>query len=64
MFELTKEAVREALGDNPALNTLTNQFELDVIWDMLEDKGAIDSDEKLFNALMDVMYKTRPQGIT
>jgi hypothetical protein len=61
-FEVTKELVKEALDDDPSLQTLTNQFSFEEIWDMIEDKDQIKNDDQLFEALMDVMYATRPQG--
>jgi hypothetical protein len=30
---------------------------------MIEDKEKIGTEDKLFEALMDVMYATRPKGI-
>ena len=61
-FEVTKELVKEMLDEDMSLQTLVNQFTLEEIWDMLEDKDQIKNDEQLFEALMDVMYATRPQG--
>ena len=61
-FEVTKELVKEALDDDPSLQTIVNQFTFDEIWDMIEDKDKIQSEEELFEALMDVMYATRPGG--
>ena len=63
MFKVTRETVAEMLDDNPALGTLKNQFSLDEIWENLEDKDQISDDEGLFNALMAVMYATRPKGV-
>ena len=61
-FEVTKELVKEALDDDPSLQTITNQFTFDEIWEMIEDKDQIKNDDQLFEALMDVMYATRPGG--
>lgn len=61
-FEVTKELVKEMLDEDMSLQTLVNQFTLEEIWVMLEDKDQIKNDEQLFEALMDVMYATRPQG--
>ncbi len=61
-FEVTKALVKEMLDEDTSLQTITNQFSLDEIWDMLEDKDQISNDDQLFEALMDVMYATRPQG--
>ena len=63
MFKLDKKAVEEMLDDDLSLQTLKNQFSIDAIWDDLEDKDDIESEEDLFNALMAVMYKTRPEGV-
>ncbi len=61
-FEVTKALVKEMLDEDTSLQTIANQFSLDEIWDMLEDKDQIANDDQLFEALMDVMYATRPQG--
>jgi hypothetical protein len=61
-FKVTKELVKEALEDDPSLQTITNQFTFEEIWDMIEDKDQIKNDDQLFEALMDVMYSTRPGG--
>jgi hypothetical protein len=62
-FEVTKELVKEMLDEDSSLQTIANQFTLDEIWDMIEDKEQITNDDKLFEALMDVMYATRPKGV-
>jgi len=62
-FHVTKEAVLEMLDDDPSLQTLTNQMSLDEIWGLLEGKEKISSENELFEALMDVMYATRPKGV-
>ena len=63
MFTLTPDVMMELIEDSPALNTLKNQYTQDEIWSMLEDKDQITDDEELFNALMAVMYATRPKGV-
>lgn len=63
MFKLTKDSMMELIEDSPALNTLKNQYTADEIWEALEDKDQISDDEELFNALMAVMYATRPKGV-
>ena len=60
----TKEMVQEMLDDDPSLATLKNQFTLQEIWDLIEEKESITDDEELYNALIDVMYATRPKGVT
>ena len=62
-FKVTKELVQEMLDEDTSLQTLSNQFTLDEIWNMIEEKDQISNDDKLFEALMDVMYATRPKGI-
>jgi hypothetical protein len=52
------------LDDDPSLGTLKNQFTLQEIWDLIEEKESIADDEELYNALIDVMYATRPKGVT
>ena len=61
-FEVTKALVKEMLEEDSSLQTIANQYTLDEIWELLEDKGSIASDDALFEALMDVMYATRPKG--
>tara|TARA_Y100001978_G_C23277947_1_gene238951 strand:- start:153 stop:350 length:198 start_codon:yes stop_codon:yes gene_type:complete len=61
-FTVTKEIVQEMLDEDTSLQTISNQFTLDEIFDMIEDKEQITNDDQLFEALMDVMYATRPQG--
>ena len=61
-FTVTKEVVQEMLDEDTSLQTISNQFTLDEIFNMIEDKEQITNDDQLFEALMDVMYATRPQG--
>lgn len=61
-FQVTKELVLEMLDEDSSLQTIANQFTLDEIWEMIENKDQITNDDQLFEALMDVMYATRPQG--
>ncbi len=63
-FQVTLAAVQEWLDDDMSLQTLKNQFTTQKIFDLIENKDAIDNDEALFEALMDVMYATRPEGVT
>ena len=62
-FAVTKELVKEMLDEDTSLQTIANQYTLDEIWDMIEDKDKISTEDQLFEALMDVMYATRPKGI-
>jgi len=61
-FQVTKELVKEMLDEDTTLQTIANQYTLDEIWQMIENKDQISSDDALFEALMDVMYATRPKG--
>ena len=61
-FKVTKELVKEMLEEDSSLGTLANQYTLDEIWELLENKTGIASEDELFEALMDVMYATRPKG--
>ena len=62
-FEVTKELVKEMLDEDSSLQTIANQFTLDEIWDMIEGRDQLTNDDQLFEALMDVMYATRPKGV-
>ena len=62
-FEISKALVQEMLSEDTSLQTIANQFTLDEIWDMLENKAEISNEDQLFEALMDVMYATRPTGV-
>ena len=64
MYQVTRQVVHEMLQDDPSLGTLKNQFTTDQVFDMIEDRDGIDSEDALFEALMDVMYATRPKGVT
>jgi hypothetical protein len=61
-FEVTKALVKEMLEEDSSLGTLANQYTLDEIWDLIEGKDEIGSEDALFEALMDAMYATRPKG--
>ena len=63
-FQVTVEAVQEWLDDDMSLQTLKNQYTTQQVFEMIEDKDKITSDDQLFEALMDVMYATRPKGVT
>jgi hypothetical protein len=62
-FEVTHAAIQEWLDDDMSLQTLKNQFTLKEIFDKLEDKSQIKNDDQLYEALLDVMYATRPTGV-
>ena len=62
-FKVTLAAVQEWLDDDTSLQTLKNQYTTQEIFDLIEDKDSIPSDDALYEALIDVMYATRPQGV-
>lgn len=62
-FQVTREAVQEWLDDDTSLQTLKNQYTLDEIFELIENRDAITSDDALYTALIDVMYATRPKGL-
>ena len=61
-FVVTHDAIKEWLDDDPSLNTLKNQYSVQEIFNLLENKDAIETDDALYAALLDVMYATRPRG--
>jgi hypothetical protein len=61
-FQVTKAAIQEWLDDDTSLQTLKNQYTVDEVYDLVENKDAIASDDALYAALLDVMYATRPKG--
>ena len=62
-FTVTLEAIQEWLDDDLSLQTLKNQYTVQEIFDLIPDKEEIDTDDKLYEALLDVMYATRPKGV-
>jgi hypothetical protein len=62
-FEVTVAAVQAWLDDDMSLQTLKNQYSAKEIFDLLEDRAGIQTDQQLYEALLDVMYATRPQGV-
>lgn len=63
MAKVTFERVSEMVDEDVSLGTLKNQYTSEEIWELLEKKDQDLDDEDLFNALMDVMYATRPKGV-
>ena len=61
-FKVTLEAIQEWLDDDMSLQTLKNQYTVQEIYDLTENKESITDDDKLYEALLDVMYATRPTG--
>jgi hypothetical protein len=62
-FTVTNEAIQEWLDDDMSLQTLKNQYSVQEIYDLLEKKEEITTDDELYEALLDVMYATRPKGV-
>jgi hypothetical protein len=62
-FEVTNEAIQEWLDDDMSLQTLKNQYTVEEIYNLLEDREKITTDDELYSAILDVMYATRPQGV-
>ena len=62
-FEVNHAAIQEWLDDDMSLQTLKNQFSIQEIYDLLEKKEEIKTDDDLYEALLDVMYSTRPKGV-
>ena len=62
-FEVTNAAIQEWLDDDMSLQTLKNQYTVEEIYNLLENKSDISTDDELYEALLDVMYATRPKGV-
>lgn len=62
-YTVTLEAIKEWLDDDLSLQTLKNQYTLQQIYDLIDDKEDITDEDELYSALLDVMYATRPQGV-
>ena len=60
---VTVARIEELLDDDMSLQTLKNQYSPEELLALLEAPAAIQSDDALYTALMDVMYATRPQGV-
>lgn len=63
-FVLSTDLIARILDEEPSLHTIKVQLSLEEIWALLEGKDDITSEEDLYNALMSVMYDTRPKGVT
>ena len=63
-FSLSKALVAQIVDEEPSLHTIKVQMTTDEIWEALDNKDDIGSEEELYNALMSVMYDTRPKGVT
>ena len=62
-FKVTVAAVQEWLDDDLSLQTLKNQYTVQEIFEMIPDKEEVKNDDELYEALLDVMYATRPKGL-
>ena len=62
-FKVTVAAVQEWLDDDLSLQTLKNQYMVQEIFEMIPDKEEVKNDDELYEALLDVMYATRPKGL-
>jgi hypothetical protein len=62
-FQVTEAAIQEWLDDDMSLQTLKNQFTVAEILAKLEKPEEIQTDDQLYEALLDVMYATRPKGV-
>ena len=62
-FEVTHEAIQEWLDDDMSLQTLKNQYTVEEIYNLIENREEITTDDELYSALLDVMYATRPKGV-
>lgn len=63
-FQVTAARVAEWLDDDMSLQTLKNQYTVEEILALIEAPASITNDDALYAALLDVMYATRPQGVT
>ena len=62
-FEVTVAAIQEWLDDDMSLQTLKNQYTVEEIYALVENKDEIANDDQLYEPLMEVMYATRPKGV-
>jgi len=61
-MEITRQVVEEAIEEDTTLHTL-KRIDLDDVMKVLaEHHPDIEDEDDLFEALLDVMYKTRPTG--
>ena len=61
-MEITPEVVAEAIEEDSTLWTL-KRLEIEEVMEVLfEHHPNIQDEDELFEALLDVMYKTRPTG--
>lgn len=61
MFKLDAEAAAAIIAEEAALATL-RQYSIEQVLAEVPDIDAIEDDEAAFNALMEAMYRLRPQG--
>lgn len=61
-MQITPALIKETIDDDATLWTL-RRVEMDEIMALLaQHHPEIDNEDELFEALLDVMYKTRPTG--
>ncbi len=61
-MEITRELVLEFIEEDSSLWTL-KRIEIDEVMRLLKElHPGVEGEEELFEALLDVMYKTRPTG--
>ncbi len=61
MFRLDATSATEIIADEVALATL-RQYTVEEVLAQVDDPEKIDNEEEAFNALMEAMYRLRPQG--
>ena len=61
-MDVTRDLVAELIEEEIALQTL-KRIELDEVWRLVSERAPFETEEELFEALMAVMYETRPQGV-
>ena len=53
-FSVTLEAIQEWLDDDMSLQTLKNQYTVQEIYDLIEDKESITTDDELYEAFLNI----------
>ncbi len=61
MFKLDAAAAAAIIAEEAALATL-RQYSIEQVLAEVPDIDTIEDDEAAFNALMEAMYRLRPQG--
>ena len=60
-MDITVALVQEFIDDDPSLWTL-KQFSYEKVYELIENRDKIETEDELYEALMAVMYATRPEG--